>query len=46
MKATIGYHPSEVCFGNVTKENIDDKMSALKELYTDNKEYIIAIGEC
>ena len=46
VKATIGYHPSEVCFGNITKENIDERISTLRKLYDENKEHIIAIGEC
>lgn len=46
VKATIGYHPSEVCFGNITRENIDVKIDSLRTLYEENKEYIVAIGEC
>lgn len=46
VKATIGYHPSEVCFGNITTENLDERLSALRLLYEENKEHIVAIGEC
>lgn len=46
VKATIWYHPSEICFGNITQENIDERISVLRKLYDENKDYIIAIGEC
>jgi Tat protein secretion system quality control protein TatD with DNase activity len=35
-----------VCFGNITQENLKEKISELKKLYNENKEYIVAIGEC
>ena len=46
VKATIGYHPSEACFEKITKENLDEKILALRKLYENNKEHIVAIGEC
>lgn len=46
VKATIGYHPAEVCFGNITHENLDEKITALRNMYDGNKEHIVAIGEC
>ena len=46
VKATLGYHPAEVCFGNITHDTIDEKISALKKMYAENKEHIVAIGEC
>ncbi len=30
----------------VTSENITEKMDRLKQLYSDNKQYVVAIGEC
>ena len=46
VKSTIGYHPWSCENGEITEENIQQKMVDLKKLYTDNKEYIVAIGEC
>jgi len=46
VKATIGYHPSEVCFGKIqNKKDIQHALQLLRDLYTDNKEHILAIGE-
>lgn len=30
----------------VTSENITEKIERLKQLYSDNKQYVVAIGEC
>jgi len=47
VKATIGHHPSEVCFGKITNtSDIVQSISSLKDLYTSHHEHIIAIGEC
>ena len=46
VKATIWFHPYEVVCKNITKENIDQKMTELKNQYLANKEYIVAIWEC
>lgn len=46
MKATIGYHPSEVCFGNITEENIDEKMKSLKTEIKEHSAEMVAVGEC
>ncbi len=44
--ATLWIHPSEVCFGAITKENIQDRMQQIKWLYEQKKEVCYAIGEC
>ena len=46
VKSTIGYHPDSCHNGEITEENIQQKISDLKKLYEANKEYIVAIGEC
>lgn len=46
VKSTIGYHPDSCNDGEITEENIQQKMADLKLLYASNKEYIVAIGEC
>ena len=46
IKATIGYHPSEVCFGKIANtQDITKAMQSLQDLYTKHEEYIVAIGE-
>ena len=46
VKATIGFHPSEVCFGKISNtQDITIAIQLLKKLYADNKEHIVAIGE-
>lgn len=47
VKATVGFHPSEVCFGKISNtQDIAVSIQLLKKLYADNKEHIVAIGEC
>ncbi len=46
VKSTIGYHPDSCNNGEITEENIQQKISDLKTLYEANKQYIVAIGEC
>ncbi len=46
VKSTIGYHPWSCEDGEITEENIQQKIIDLKKLYIDNKESIVAIGEC
>jgi len=46
VKASIGYHPWCCDDGEITEENIQQKIIDLKKLYEENKEYIVAIGEC
>ena len=47
VKATIGYHPSEVCFEKIkNSEDIHIAIDWLKKLYTENTGHIVAIGEC
>lgn len=46
VKATIGYHPGCCDDGEITDQNVDQKISDLKILYEKNKEYIVAIWEC
>ncbi len=46
VKASIGYHPWCCDDGEINWENIQQKIIDLKQLYTKNKEYIGAIGEC
>lgn len=46
VKATIGYHPDCCSNGEITEENIQQRMSDLKVLYEASKEHIVAIGEC
>ncbi len=45
VKATVGRHPLECVENVVTAENIPEKMQRLKKLYSDNKQYVVAIGE-
>ena len=46
VKSTIGYHPESCGDGEISEEDIQKKMSDLKKLYEENKEHIVAIGEC
>lgn len=46
VKSTIGYHPESCNDGEISEENIQQKMFDLKKMYQENKEYIVAIGEC
>lgn len=46
VKATIGYHPDSCTNGEITEQNLQEKIQGLKKLYEENKEYIVAIGEC
>lgn len=45
--ATIGLHPGETTFGNIiSKEIADHEIQKLQNLYKDNKQHIVALGEC
>lgn len=46
VKSTIGYHPECCSDGEISEENIQQKIVDLKKMYEENKEYIVAIGEC
>jgi len=46
VKSTIGYHPECCNDGEITQENMQQKISDLKKMYEENKEHIVAIGEC
>lgn len=46
VKSTIGYHPECCNDGEISEENIQQKIVDLKKMYEENKEYIVAIGEC
>jgi len=46
IRSTIGYHPGCCDDGEITEENIQQKIIDLKKLYEANKAYIVAIGEC
>jgi TatD DNase family protein len=46
IRSTIGYHPGCCDDGEITEENIQQKIIDLKKLYETNKAYIVAIGEC
>lgn len=45
VKATVGLHPCEVAFGDMTRENVDQSRAQLQDLYGANRENIVAIGE-
>lgn len=44
--ASVGIHPSEVCFAEITQANLQDSISILKKIYLNNTDIICAIGEC
>ncbi len=47
VKATIGHHPSEVCFGKISVvDDVLDAIQSLKDLYSTHAKHIVAIGEC
>lgn len=46
VKATIWFHPYEAICGNITSDNLENKIEELKKQYIENKEYIVAIWEC
>jgi len=46
VKATIGYHPDSCSNGEITEQNLQEKIQGLRKLYEENKEYVVAIGEC
>lgn len=46
VKSTIGYHPEACANGEITEDNIQQKIADLRKLYEENKEHIVAIGEC
>jgi Tat protein secretion system quality control protein TatD with DNase activity len=44
--ASVGIHPSEACFGEITKANLQDSISVIKKIFYNNTDVICAIGEC
>lgn len=46
VKSTIGYHPDCCNDGEISEENLQQKIVDLKKIYQEHKEYIVAIGEC
>ncbi len=44
--ASVGIHPSEACFGEVTSSNLEDTIATMKKIYYNNTDIICAIGEC
>lgn len=47
VKATIGYHPSLVCFEKMTSVTaITQSIQSLKTLYNQYSQHIVGIGEC
>lgn len=46
VKSSIWYHPSEICFENIKKTDFNQKIWDLKELYENNKSYIVGVWEC
>lgn len=47
VKAAIGHHPSEVCFGKIQNEqDIQSTIQKLQNLYEQYSDHIVAIGEC
>lgn len=41
VKATIGYHPSEACFGHITETNLTEKIDNLVKLYHTASEAVV-----
>jgi len=47
VHASIGIHPGEVSFGNITSSTeIDKQIAILTDLLLKHREWIVAIGEC
>lgn len=46
VKATIGYHPDCCSQGEITQENIQQKIAELQMLYEQNNDVVVSIGEC
>lgn len=44
--ATVGVHPSEACFGNVTSDTVEQEVAAINSLYMLHHDVVVAIGEC
>jgi len=46
-KATVGIHPAEVAYGNITtQEEVNQAINTLKQQLQENKAHIVALGEC
>lgn len=45
VKAAIWLHPWEVWTKNITASNLQEKFKQVKDLYENNKQHIVAIGE-
>lgn len=46
IKATVGWHPDSCTTGDITEENLQQKILDLKLLYEENTDVVVAIGEC
>jgi TatD DNase family protein len=47
VKATIGLHPGETSWGTIrSKQQIDEAMTQLQQVYKQHTDYIVGIGEC
>jgi len=45
VKSAIGYHPSEITDKNILQEDFLNAINELKNLYLQNKEFVVAIWE-
>ncbi len=46
-KATVGIHPAEVAYGNIsTQEKLDQAIVSLETQLNENKTHVVALGEC
>ena len=46
VKTTLGWHPEECIEWIITAENISEKMSWLKDMIVQNRQYVVAVWEC
>ncbi len=44
--ASVGIHPSEACFGEVSSANLQDSIFTMKKIFFNNTDIICAIWEC
>lgn len=44
--ASIGYHPESCMDGEISSDNLQQKILDLKKMYTDHHNVVVAIGEC
>lgn len=45
IKCTLWLHPLDVVDGKVSWDDIDDQLQRLENMYVENKDYVVAIGE-